>query len=560
VALGATALVVTAGVGIAMFATSGQSTAALGPSYLPPTTVAYVEMRLDLPGDQRDNLVSFMGKFPGFGDPANFDLKINDALDRFTREASEDRLTYSGNIDPWFEGEFSLAVTSVPDDTFGPAGAGGEAGSGSFPVVAALSVSDRSELESFLQQMQVFALESGATFTQEPANGATIVTMEQPGAVNESLSYAVTDELLLFAMDVDQLKASLDILAGAQPALADAEPFKSQLAGLPDQRLGAMYVDFAPFVEELRRQMSAADAPEMGMDWDAVPKSMVGAVRVEGDRLAIDMRMVPGSATPLPGMRDSGLAARMPASTVFYLEQRDIGQTVNTLVKQLKAQGGAAVSQDELEDVEEFLGTPLEEFLTWAQDVGLGVTIEDERFELGIVATVTDEAVAAQRVERLTTAARAAIAFGDDAPFEIVEETIAGAAVTTIRPDSARVGPVLDELPFRPSLSYTVKDGRFVLGVGDFVKGVLERPEGDSLAADGAYSTALEAAGGATNGGVMYLDIGALRAAIERLMPEDQRAPYETDVRPNLEPLDRLVGVTTVQDGTLVVRYLLFVE
>lgn len=558
VALLATALVVTTGIGVALFATSGQATKAVGPTYLPPTTVAYMEARLDLPGDQRDNLVAFMGKFPGFGDPANFELKINDALDRFTRQASQDRLTYSGNVEPWFEGEFSIAVTSVPE--FGSdEGTGDETADPSIPFVGALGVSDRGQLESLLQQMQVFALESGAKFTQAPGNGATIVTMEQPEGVNPSLSYAVTDDLFLFAIDAEQLRTALDVRAGAQPSLAEAEPFKSQLAALPAQRLGAMYLDFAPFVDALGRQMSDAGMPGSLMDVNALPKSMVGALRVEGDRLALDMRMVPGSATPLPGIRDSGLAARMPATTAFYMEQRDLGQTARMLVTQLKTQAGPALSDSEIGDIEEFLGTPLEEFLSWVQDIGLGVSVEGERFDFGIVATVTDEAIAAQRVERITAGARAALAFGEDTPFEIVEETIAGAQVTTIRPKPGG-GMLSEEVPFELSLSYTVKEGLFVLGVGDFVKGVLERPEGDSLASNGAYSTALDAAGGATNGGVMYVDIAALRAAIERMVPADQRAQYETDVRPNIEPLDRFVGVSTIQDGTLVVRYLLFVE
>ncbi len=86
VALLATALVVATGVGLAMLATGSRTTTAQGPTFLPPDTMVYMETRLDLPGDQRENLIAFMGKFPGFADPAAFDLKVNDTLDRLTRE------------------------------------------------------------------------------------------------------------------------------------------------------------------------------------------------------------------------------------------------------------------------------------------------------------------------------------------------------------------------------------------------------------------------------------------------------------------------------------------
>ncbi|MBA2570081.1 MAG: DUF3352 domain-containing protein [Chloroflexi bacterium] len=547
------------GVALAIFATGGKTTEAAGPTYLPPTTIAYVEARFDLPGDQRDNLVSFVGAFPGFDDPANFDLKINDVLDRLTRDASGDRLTYTGDIKPWFEGEFAFGGTSLQAELLAPS-SGSPSSAAKPPVVGALSVSDRAELDAFLARQRTFAQESGASFTETQHEGTTIVTWQQPDSPAGSVSYAVTDDLLLFSLDIDDLREALDIRAGKQPSLADSEALKTQFAALPAERLGAVYFDFASVWAALQGQLgSMAQALPPGFSPDQLPRAVVGAVRVESDRLAIDVRLVPGPATPIPPVRDSGLAARLPSTTAFYTEHRDIGQVTKSFITQFKAQAGSTIPDSQLRQIEDFLGTPLEDFLTWVQDLGLAVSIDGDRFGVGIIATVTDETIAIQRIERLTAAARAAAAFGD-LPFEVVEADVGGVMVTTFRLKGALAASVPDDLPFEPSLSYAIRDGVFMLGLGDFVPGVLQRASTDSLASNGGYSSAIDAAGGATNAGVVYLDIAAIRAAAERFIPAQERAAYDTDTRPFIEPLDRFVGIWTVQDGTLVMRVLLYVE
>src|ERR687896_1571208 len=54
VALLATALVVTGGVALALVVGGSRTQTALGPTYLPAGSFAYLEARLDLPGDQRE--------------------------------------------------------------------------------------------------------------------------------------------------------------------------------------------------------------------------------------------------------------------------------------------------------------------------------------------------------------------------------------------------------------------------------------------------------------------------------------------------------------------------
>jgi len=249
----------------------------------------------------------------------------------------------------------------------------------------------------------------------------------------------------------------------------------------------------------------------------------------------------------------------MPSTSAFYLESRDVGQTIKSTVEQAMDQFDEMLPESQLEQVEDFLGAPTEDFLLWLEDTAVSVSLDGDQVSFGMAATITDTTIAAQRVERLTTAVRAAAAFGE-VPFEIEEVDVAGSLVTTIQPVSDPSVPLPDDLPFEPSLSYGIHEDVFYLGMGDFVTDAMQQSESDSLAGNAAYSTALEASGGDTNTGVMYLDIASIRSFGERMVPDAERAEYDLEAKPYLEALDRFIvtGITT--DGGNAARALLYVE
>ena len=85
VAAGLIALVVASTAVATLVLTSSQTTSTvLG--YVPADSVAYGELRLDLPGDQRQNVAEFLSKFPGFADQAALDTKLDEVLDRLVSE------------------------------------------------------------------------------------------------------------------------------------------------------------------------------------------------------------------------------------------------------------------------------------------------------------------------------------------------------------------------------------------------------------------------------------------------------------------------------------------
>ncbi|MBA2488270.1 MAG: DUF3352 domain-containing protein [Chloroflexi bacterium] len=558
VAIAVTLIIAVAAAGLAIVAIGARTTTAVGPSFLPASTVAYMDVRLDFPGDQRDRLVELIGHFPGFDDPANFDLKINDALDKFLGDSSGGRVTYTRDIKPWFTGEVSIGLTAAPDV------AALDEGVTDPPVVIGLGVSDRAALDRFIVLLRIQAETAGATFSQSDHAGATIVSWDDGGAAVGAVSFAVTDDVLLIAMAEDQVRLALDVRSDAQPSLADAESFKGRMAALPAERLGAVYLDLGVLRQALEQVMRSPPVGSAGaglgvIDLDRLPTHLVAALRAEGDRVILDTRLTPGAATPALPVRTTTLAERMPATTVFYAESRDVGRTLEAVISQLKAQLGDQIPDSQLRQVEEFLGTPVEDFLSWVADTAVGVSMEGDQLSVGMAATVTDEAVAIERVARLSAAISAVSLLGD-APFVVDEEAVGGARLTTISFDPAAAGTSLPaDLPFTPSLSYAVHEGIFYLGLSDFVRAAVVRAAADSLASTDAYRTAVEAAGGVTNSGLAYLDIASIRQAVERYLPPDALALYE-DRRPYIEPLDRLVVVGTSADADIATRMVLFVE
>ena len=72
--------------------------------YVPADTGAYAELRLDLPGDQKDNLASFMSHFPGFADQASFQQKLDETLNTVLQRAYPS-LDWNTDVKPWFGGQ-----------------------------------------------------------------------------------------------------------------------------------------------------------------------------------------------------------------------------------------------------------------------------------------------------------------------------------------------------------------------------------------------------------------------------------------------------------------------
>jgi hypothetical protein len=549
VALFTTAFLLVGTIGIAGFAQIGRAGAGVSPDFLPENTIAYGESRLDLPGDQRDQLAAFLAHFPGFSDPGAFGIKLDQALDAFVSMATNGELSYTEDVQPWADRSAAFGIPALPADL---------SGREQPPVVVAFGVTDRAALESRLSNViERFEVPT----TTEDYNGTTITQFGEGS--DEIGALAVTDPYLLIATSPDVLRGSLDVIAGTTPALSADPDYQAATSTLPADRLGAVYLDTAQLKPLIEQSMS--DTEMMGMDLggmlDLLPNAVAAALRAESDHLGLDAVVVPGPATPAVAVRETQLASRFPAETTVYLEVRDVGATFRNLITQIKAQIEPTLDDEtraDLEQVERILGTPLESYLDFLEDAAIGVGHGENTINLGLIATVSDEVVAQERVSQVVGQLRLAAA-SSDAPITVTQSDVNGVTVTTVAIDPVAAG-LPSDLPIQPQLELATGDGLVLLGIGDFVTQALQRDPATSLASNPRYSAAVSAAG-TPNAGVVWLDMASTIELVETFIPEDERAAYETNVKPFLAPLDSFVAATTVTDtGAILGRTLLYVR
>jgi Protein of unknown function (DUF3352) len=568
VALVATLVVViVAGVIIVVAGSTGSQ--AVAPAYLPADTLLYADARLDMPGDQRDQVAALLAKFPGFADQASLEAKLDDALDRLVKNASSGQYTYTGNVKPWFGGQIGLGAWS------------GGSGSSQPASLLVLSVADRSKLPTQLDQAsQDLAKQLGVPVSVEDHGGVSIITLggatgSSPSASGlANLSFAITDDAIVAAKDAQGVAAALDRKAGKAANLAGAAGFQKALASLERDRLGTLYVDGSG----LGKLVAAAIPSPSGATGSALvtlPGTLAGELRVESGNVVARGHLTPAagaSATPAATPTTSTLAQHVPGDAAFYAEMHDVATAWNRLITQLKAQPGYTQLAPQLETLEGLLGSKLDAYFDWTRDLGAVVTLRDGKPEGGLVITASNAAAGEARLKQLVTLLRLAGASG----ITVTDQAYKGTTITTLTLDLgalARLGgggsilplpsgfPTLPNVTAAPDggaatlpsgrvqLSYAFSGDTFVLGVGDdFVKQVLDVTASTSLAAQARYTDALAAAGGPTSLGNAYADITAWRTFLEAQLPTAEKAKYESDVKPYLTPFDRVIALAT-RDG-----------
>jgi hypothetical protein len=251
----------------------------------------------------------------------------------------------------------------------------------------------------------------------------------------------------------------------------------------------------------------------------------------------------------------------MPADTMVYAEMRDVGTGAHNLISWIKTTFAQQLPADTLNQIETFLGAKLEDEFSFVQDVGIGGSWSNGKLHLGLAATVTDESLAKQRVTTLTGAVRTLAAFGGGQGITVTDSTVAGATVTTIDfsgmlSGQGGTGPSAAQVPIDPSISVAVANSQLLLGTGDFVTQALQRQQADSLAGNQRFSSAVTSAG-TPNGGEFYVDVAGIKSAIEASGMTDSN--YTTNIKPYLDPFDRLIVVANDTGDTVTQRMQLFV-
>jgi hypothetical protein len=529
-------------VGAALLAAGSGASAVRG--WLPNDTLVYLEIRADLPGDQRAKVGDILAKFPGFADQASLDAKIDEALDRVLEGSG---VSWTNDVKPWLGGEVGFAVTSAALDPDKLGGLGSPLDGpdlGDAPddgALALIAVKDAAAATAWVSK------ELEGTQTTETYAGGEITIVS--GLMSTNVAFAVRDDVLLLGPE-ETVKASLD--TGGSSTFSSSDSFEAAEKTAPTAYLVYGYVDMKALVEAALEVAGDAAADEAGLPAaclddaaDMIPDWAAGSARAEDDALVFAGTAAQGGPVTTGEDSASAIAAHLPGSTVVAIEVRDLGAGLvaglESLTTTLACDPSTAEMVGQLEEALVALGGA-ETLIGWADDTAIAVAADGTALGGGLAAIVTDEAAASVTLDQV----RALLALaGGTAGITSREEPYGDGTLLVITVPS---DVVAFDAP-APEIAITVQGGIFAAGTIDFVKSVVDTETSGSLAKDPVYERAIDLAGGDGMSDV-FVDIAGLRVALEAMIPADEKSEYETDIQPFLVPLEAFATVVEAPGET----------
>jgi hypothetical protein len=525
--------------------------------YVPTDSVAYGEVRLDLPGDQRQKVGQFLSKFPGFADQAALETKLDEVLDRLVSEGSQGKQTYSRDVKPWFGGQLAFAMGPIP--TIDPNAA--QAAAKDARGVLLMTVKDEALARSWFTTTMS---QTGVTGTSETYNGAELTLFSKPDATTAQAAFTIAGGKVAIVGDVASVKAAVDT-KGTSP-LARSEGVAAAQAALTGDDLGFMFLDTKALLEaSTRLTESLRSAPPLLDEVAALlPDWTAMRLRVEGDALQLDGVSQHKAAMPGPDQnRANGVAAFAPPSTMALVAGNDGGASVLEWIELSRDEPSLADAFVQLDQAAGMLGG-VDAVLRWIGDAGVVIARDGDGLEGGFVTVPADAAAGRQ----LLTTLRSFVQLGGaQAGFTVTDEPYNGETITVLDLGDLRgfagLAGGTGSLPTDPStlpsgparIAYVATDQVVAIGSSpEFIKHVLDAGAGASLADDARFKD-LVGRVDAEHSAVTFLDLAAMRATVEGAMSSataQERAEYEESVKPFLTPFDALISTGAV--GTEVDR------
>jgi hypothetical protein len=524
IAIGVTALVVAA-VGIAIVLTSGRSAPSALAGHVPIDNVLmYGEVRLDLPGDQRQKLGDFLSKFPGFADQSTLDLKLDDAMDRVLAGMTAGGQSWTGDIKPWFGGQLAFAVGDLPQPGL----------NGQPRALLLATVKDAGLAQAWIDRVVTGQSTSSADY-----RGTRLTTIE---GFDGRSAVGIIGGQVLVAGSQGTVEASVDLAGGSD--LNKNERFVEARAALQGDDLGFVYLHLRYLLDYIEAGMQSTQSPAVFdlADFATLPDWATARLRAESDALvfeAVNPHVAP--IAPLDN-RASRITPNLPPGTIAVFDAHEFGNQVETLIGRFKANPVLAVAFSEIEPTLELVFGGFDGLLGWMDDVGFAVTRVGDVVDGGLIVTTQDRAAA----EALTNRLSGFVALSGLPGASVREEVHNGTAIQIVDlGDWQDLSMLIGGVPFsgRAQIAYAVTDGYVVFGSGTgFVKQVLDAGPGPALADDPRFQALLGRVG-ADNTGATFIDLTAIRELAESELVADQAAlaAYERDVKPFLVPFDAIV-------------------
>ena len=119
-------------------------------------------------------MAGFLSKFPGFADQASVQTKLYEVFDRIIGLASDNKQSYTANIEPWFGGQIAMGSGPV---TPGRRSAQSVGDAQSASPLFVVTVKDQAKATAWLKSTLGDSLTRGAQY-----NGTTIYSIGGDGA------------------------------------------------------------------------------------------------------------------------------------------------------------------------------------------------------------------------------------------------------------------------------------------------------------------------------------------------------------------------------------------
>jgi hypothetical protein len=503
--------------------------------YMPADVMSYTEIRLDLPGDQRQKLASFLKPIPGFDDSSQFDTKLDELYDQLLAAASQNQVLWTRDIAPWFGGQIGLG-TKVPASTLAASG-----DSGSLVVV---TIKDRAKTIAWIEKVA-----ESATLNRSTYGDADLLI---PAAGNGAFAIGVTDKVLI-AGSTTAVKAAVD--TGGKGTWTDNDDVEAALATVDKDyvMVGVTRVkELATAFENLLARQSPGTLDRTQVDETVIamlPAWFANSGRFENDAFVTTSVGPAGNIGADTTNHADGIVGHIPASTLLVTSEHDVGPTLAAIVGKFRALPETKDFFDQL-DRGLALAGGFDAVVGWWGDSALVISkLDDGTVGGGLVIKPRDAAAA----DRLLTSLSGFVSLGG-ASAGVTTRTVDhnGTKVTIV--DASRAAGMSSLPPgYKAEIAWASNADIAVIGYGEsFVEAVLDAGPGHSLADDARFKGLLERVG-TENIALTFVDIKAIRTLLEPIIrstaPAEVWSQYTAHLQPFLQPIDALIA-TGRKDGS----------
>jgi hypothetical protein len=505
--------------------------------YMPADSAVVVELRPELPGDQREELGTFLARFPGFADRSILDQKIDEVLDRAVSVAFSGSIDYPTQVEPLLAGPMALSMSA--NGLRGATTGVGRAG------------------------LLLVATTDGDVSCAAMGGSGTVVTTYRDVEIrwiDREMACAMHGRFMLLGAPVS-IQGGLDARLDGHGMDGSAD-YKAARAELEGDQLATIFGS-GRALEGLIPDASSA----LGMDLPEteIPAWMIAGLRAESEALVLEAitapvsvaERPPGAPTSAP-VAESRFAGVLPADTLGYAEVHGVGAMLAQGLGALRADPAGSKAFEQVEAALVLLGGA-DNLVGWIEEAGIAVIPTADGIGGALLIRGTDAEAAAARVTQVRNLL-ALVATGTD--ITVRETEHAGVIVTIV--DLGDLGSLLGGLgglgdlgglgelgipdavgEVRLQFAIAVRDDLVLIAVGSGVaERILDVEASSSLQATTGYVRAMALAGTRSSFHA-YVAADAAVTLAAGLATGDDLEAWNREVAPYVEHLAGIAWSTT---------------